>query len=119
MERIEYFNSFKNEIEENFANEIQQVINSTLSQIFNTLFCIHYVLTSITHKDVIIYGYISLLLGDYAERTGNNATGVVVLKDTLDFIEKAKEKKIYLELIIEKTNKLIHRLLAIITRYIN
>ena len=93
LERIEYFNAFKNEIEENFANEIQKVINSTLSQIFNTLFCVHYVLTSISHKDVIIYGYISLFLGDYAERTGNNATGVVTLKDTLDYIEKAKEKE--------------------------
>ena len=93
LDRIEYFNAFKNEIEENFANEIQKVINSTLSQIFNTLFCVHYVLTSISHKDVIIYGYISLFLGDYAERTGNNATGVVTLKDTLDYIEKAKEKE--------------------------
>ena len=93
LERIEYYNAFKNEIEENFANEIEQIINSTIQQIFNTLFCIHYVLTSIPHKDIIIYGYISLLLGDYAERTGNNATGVVVLKDTLDFIEKEKEKE--------------------------
>ena len=42
---------------------------------------------------MIIYGYISLLLGDYAEKTGNNATGVVVLKDTIEFIEKAKEKE--------------------------
>ena len=93
LERIEYFNQFKNEFEENFANEIQQLINASIQQIFNTLFCVHFVLTSITHKDVIIYGYISLLLGDYAERTGNNATGVVVLKDTLEFIEKAKEKE--------------------------
>ena len=69
------------------------MIDSLQSQIFNTLFCIHYVLTNIPHKDVIIYGYISLLLGDYAEKTGNNATGVVVLKDTLDFIEKTKEKE--------------------------
>ena len=93
LERIDYYNSFKDEIEQHFSSEIEKVINANISQIFNTLFCIHYVLTSIPHKDVIIYGYISLLLGDYAEKTGNNATGVVVLKDTLDFIEKAKEKE--------------------------
>ena len=93
LERIDYFNSFKDELEQNLVNEISQIINSLFSQIFNTLFCIHYVLTNIPHKDVIIYGYISLLLGDYAEKTGNNATGVVVLKDTIEFIEKAKEKE--------------------------
>ena len=93
LDRIDYYNSFKDELEQNFSSEIEKIINSNISQIFNTLFCIHYVLTSIPHKDVIIYGYISLLLGDYAEKTGNNATGVVVLKDTLDFIEKAKEKE--------------------------
>ena len=93
LERIDYFISFKEELETNIVQEISQVIDSLQSQIFNTLFCIHYVLTNIPHKDVIIYGYISLLLGDYAEKTGNNATGVVVLKDTLDFIEKTKEKE--------------------------
>ena len=93
LERIDYFNSFKDELEQNLVNEISQIINSLFSQIFNTLFCIHYVLTNIPHKDVIIYGYISLLLGDYSEKTGNNATGVVVLKDTIEFIEKAKEKE--------------------------
>ena len=93
LERIDYFNSIKDELEENIIQEITLIINSLQSQIFNTLFCAHYVLTSIPHKDVIIYGYVSLLLGDYAEKTGNNATGVVVLKDTLDFIEKAKEKE--------------------------
>ena len=93
LERIDYFISFKEELETNLVQEISQVIDSLQSQIFNTLFCIHYVLTNIPHKDVIIYGYISLLLGEYAEKTGNNATGVVVLKDTLDFIEKTKEKE--------------------------
>ena len=93
MERINYFNSFKNELEPNLVQEISKIINTLISQIFNTLFCIHYVLTNIPHKDVIIYGYISLLLGEYAELTGNNATGVVVLKDTIEFIEKAKEKE--------------------------
>jgi len=93
LERIDYFNSIKEELEENLVNEISKVIDSLISQIFNTLFCVHYVLTNIPHKDTIIYAYISLLLGDYAEKTGNNATGVVVLKDTIDFIEKAKEKE--------------------------
>ena len=93
LERIDYFNSFKDELEQNIVSEITQVINTLLSQIFNTLFCVHYVLTNIPHKDAIIYGYVSLLLGQYAEITGNNATGVVVLKDTIEFIEKAKEKE--------------------------
>jgi hypothetical protein len=93
LERINYFNSFKDELEQNLVQEILKVINSLFSQIFNTLFCIHYVLTNIPHKDVIIYGYISLLLGEYAEKTGNNATGVVILKDTIEFFEKAKEKE--------------------------
>ena len=93
LERINYFNSFKDELEPNLVQEISKIINTLISQIFNTLFCIHYVLTNIPHKDVIIYGYISLLLGEYAELTGNNATGVVVLKDTIEFIEKAKEKE--------------------------
>jgi hypothetical protein len=51
------------------------------------------VLTNIKEKDTIIYSYISLLLANYAEITDNNATGVLILKDALEYIENIKEKE--------------------------
>ena len=91
--RIEYFNSIQNELEENFKSQISTTIANLINNIFNTLYCTHYVLTNIKEKDTIIYSYISLLLANYAEITDNNATGVLILKDALEYIENIKEKE--------------------------
>ena len=91
--RIEYYYQIQNELEENFSNDILNHINSITNSIFNTLYCTHYILSKIKEKDTIIFAYVSLLLGDYCERTGNVGTGVVVLRETLEYIEKKKEKE--------------------------
>lgn len=89
--RIDFYYSNQSEIEDTLSKAVLDKISSIQNMIFNTLYCIHYVLSNIKDKDVIIYAYISSRLGDYSERTMNNATGVIVLKDTIDYIERVKE----------------------------
>ena len=91
--QIEYFYEVQNELDTFLSEEILGVINSITNSIFNTLYCVHYILSKIKEKDLIIFSYISLYLGDYCERTGNVGTGVVVLRETIEYINKKKEKE--------------------------
>ena len=91
--QIEYFYEVQNELDTFLTEEISGVINSITNSIFNTLYCLHYILSKIKEKDLIIFAYISLYLGDYCERTGNVGTGVVVLRETIEYINKKKEKE--------------------------
>ena len=91
LDRIEYFYTSQNELEDNLKDNISKIILSLQNSIFNTLYCVHYVLTQIKHKDVIIYAYLTSRLADYSERTGNNVTGVLTVQNTLDYIDSVKE----------------------------